>query len=95
MILIDIQVTLGLILYFAYSDWGIKAFKNPAINVMKDAAVRKIAVEHLAIMIVAWIIVHIGYSKIKKSTNPHKTTLIFYGLSILLILLGIPWDKIV
>lgn len=94
MIVIDIQATLGLILYFGFSNSGIKAFSNPNINVMKNDAIRKIAVEHLILMLLAWILVHIGYSKIKNSSNPNKSTLIYYGLSILLILLGIPWDRI-
>lgn len=95
MIITDIQFLIGMILYFAFSPLGIKAFSNDNINVMKDAVVRKIAVEHLVLMLAAWILIHIGYSKVKKSANPHKSILIYYGLGLVLILAGIPWGKLV
>lgn len=94
MIVVDIQCTIGLALYFGVSSFGLKAFSNPNINVMKDAAVRKIAIEHLVLMLAAWIIVHIGYSKIKSAQNPHKTVVVYYGIAMILMLAGIPWGRV-
>lgn len=94
LIVVDIQFLLGLVLYFGFSSFGIKAFSNPELNVMKDAIVRKIAVEHLVLMLAAWILIHIGYSKIKKAQLPHKSAVVYYGIALVLILAGIPWDRI-
>jgi len=94
MIVIDIQFALGLILYTGYSSLGLKAFSNPDVNVMKDADVRLIAIEHLTLMLLAWVLVHVGYSKSKKANNPNKTVTIFYSIALLLILIGIPWSRL-
>jgi len=94
LISMEIQFVLGLALYFIISDLGLKAFLNPAVNVMKEAAYRQIAVEHFILMFAAWIVMHIGYIKIKKSDNKNATVLIYYGITLVLILLGIPWSKI-
>lgn len=94
MIVMDVQFLLGVILYFGYSAYGLKAFSNDNINVMKDKLVREIAVEHLVLMLAAWILVHIGYSKMKKATNKHLGIVLFYTLSLALILIGIPWDRV-
>ena len=43
LIVVDLQFLLGVTLYFGLSRFGIKAFSDPSMNVMKDAMVRKIA----------------------------------------------------
>lgn len=96
MILCDIQLLLGLTLYFIYSPMGIAAFETGMANVMKTAPLRKIAVEHFILMFLAITLVHIGYSKIKKATEAaqlSKTSLIFFGIALVLILAGIPWVR--
>lgn len=94
MVISDIQFLIGLVLYVAYSPFGLKAFSNENINVMKDKAVREIAVEHLVLMLAAWILVHIGYAKMKKASNKFRVTSIYYSIALVLILLGIPWDRL-
>ena len=94
LIILDLQFTIGLVLYVGLSPFGVKAFSNPDINVMKDANVRAIAIEHLLLMLAAWVILHIGYSKAKKSANPNKLVLLYYSIGLALILVGIPWDRI-
>jgi hypothetical protein len=59
--------------------------------------VRKIAVEHFVLMLAAIALVHIGYIKVKKATEAaavKKASLIFFGIALVLILAGIPWDKL-
>ena len=92
MVSMDIQLLIGLILYFT-GPW-FAALKNNASVVMKDAASRFFAVEHMAMMIVAIAAVHIGYSATKKAgTNnaKHKKSLIFFAIALLIILAAIPW----
>lgn len=98
MIICDIQLVIGLALYFKYSGYGISAFNNGVGSVMKNSDLRKIAVEHFALMVIAFTFVHIGYAKIKKATETariKKISLIFFGIAIVLILAAVPWNRIV
>lgn len=87
----DIQLLLGLVLYFMNS-W-FERLKDLGNN-MKDPMNRFFTMEHSLMMIIAWILVHAGRSAVKKaltSKAKFKKTLIFFGLSLLLILAAIPW----
>lgn len=98
MIICDIQLVIGLALYFKYSGYGVSAFDSGVGNVMKNADLRKIAVEHFALMIIAFTFVHIGYAKIKKTTEISRLkriSLIFFGIALVLILAAVPWNRIV
>lgn len=97
MIICDIQLLMGLTLYFSLSPLGLQAFDQGMAFVMKNAEVRKIAVEHFILMLGAIALTHIGYAKLKKATEASavkKISLIFFGLSLVLILAGIPWAKL-
>lgn len=92
MISCDIQLLLGLILYFT-GIWFDK-LKSGMGAVMKDPIDRFFAVEHALMMIVAWILVHMGRTMVKRAdtdAQKHKRTLIYFGLALLLILAMIPW----
>jgi uncharacterized membrane-anchored protein len=87
----DIQLVLGLVLYFKFS-WFDK-LKDMG-NTMKNSFDRFFAVEHMSMMLIAWLLVHIGYSAVKRANTDakkHKKMLIFFGLALLLILASIPW----
>ena len=97
MIMCDIQLLIGSLLYFKYSGYGISAFNNGVGAVMKNADLRKIAVEHVVLMLIALVLVHIGYSKVKKAMELDKlkrTSLIYFGIALVLILAGIPWNRL-
>jgi hypothetical protein len=97
MIVTDVQFLMGILLYFVYSSMGLSAFENGMAFVMKNADVRKIAVEHFTLMIIAWAMVHIGYVKIKKAQTGkqvQKTSLVFFGIALVLILAAIPWARL-
>lgn len=93
-IFIDIQLLVGLILYFvspltraAFADFG---------AAMKNAPLRFYAVEHILMMIIALVIIHIGRSKSKKAKIPfrkHRAAAIFYTIGLVIILAAIPWDR--
>ena len=93
MISCDIQLLVGLILYFWASPITTSAFANFGAA-MKDKELRFWAVEHITGMLIAWLLVHIGRARSKKGTDlaKHKSSLIFYGLAILIILASIPWS---
>jgi len=92
MISCDIQLLIGLILYFNNSWFD--QLKNNASVVMKTGALRFFAVEHALMMIIAWLLVHIGRSMVKRSdidAQKHKRSLIYFGIAIVIILSMIPW----
>jgi len=87
----DIQLVLGLILYFVNS-WFDRL--RDLGNNMKDANTRFFTMEHALLMIIAWLLVHIGRVSVKRAVTTagkHKRSLVFFGLAILIILASIPW----
>jgi len=92
MISCDIQLLIGLVLYF--NNMWFDRVKSSMGEVMKNSTERFFAVEHALMMIIAWLLVHIGRSMVKRSaidTQKHKRSLIYFGLAIVLILAMIPW----
>ncbi len=68
--------------------------KTDAKEVMKNSVLRFFAMEHVLMMIIAWLLVHVGRSMIKRSNTDaqkHKRMLLFFGLAFLLIIAMIPW----
>lgn len=91
MISFDIQLLIGLALYF------LKGWFNTLTSgggVMKNEYHRFFAVEHMIGMLIALILVHLGYSAVKKNI-PDATKfkrLFWYSLLSLIITLAmIPW----
>ncbi len=92
MICCDIQLLIGLALFF-FNGWFTKVQEGMG-TVMKNNTARFFTVEHATIMIVAWFLVHIGRSVVKKTNSDqgkHKKALLFFGLALLLIIISIPW----
>lgn len=94
--LMDLQLLTGLVLYFflspltkiAFSDMG-AAMKNPDL--------RFYAVEHLSMMLIAVVLVHIGRAKSKKAildVSKFKTGAIYFLIAMAFILAGIPWGRL-
>ncbi|KAA3437591.1 hypothetical protein [Rufibacter hautae] len=86
-----LQWVIGLILYFV-SPLGLKSASGAA---MKDATTRLYVLEHPLMMVLAVILITIGYSKAKRQIGTNqgfKTMTIFYGLGLILILSRIPWN---
>ena len=91
----DIQLLLGLILYFFLSPITTSAFSNFAAA-MANSDTRFYVAEHLLMMIVAVVLVHVGRIFAKRNTVPakkHRVSAIFYLLALGAILLAIPWDR--
>jgi len=88
LIFTHVQFVLGLILYF------ISPYVKHESGVMKDTLLRFYTVEHFVMMILAVILITIGYSVSKRKTealSKFKTTAIYYLIALLIILAAIPW----
>lgn len=86
-----IQLLIGLVLYFV-SPLGMSNFSGAN---MKDSTSRLYMLEHPLMMILAIVLITVGYSKAKKlqdSNQKYKKILIFYTLGLILILSRIPWS---
>lgn len=91
LIVSHLQLLIGLILYFI-SPRGLSNFSGEA---MGDAMSRLYMLEHPLTMIIAIVLITIGYSKAKSGTDDtsrYKKILIFYGLGLVLMLIRIPWS---
>ncbi len=94
MICADVMLLLGLYQWFT-GPWGLKNIKaNGMSAVMKDSITRFFAIEHFIGMILAIVMIHVGYSYAKKDLLDkvkHRRTVLFYVIALLLILVFIPW----
>lgn len=91
--LLDLQVLLGLLLYFFLSPITRAAMQDLGA-VMKSSGLRFWSVEHVFGIIVGFVFVHIGRARTRKLTDSparHKAALISYTLGLLAILVSIPW----
>tara|TARA_B100001059_G_C17591918_1_gene455074 strand:+ start:169 stop:612 length:444 start_codon:yes stop_codon:yes gene_type:complete len=96
LIVTHIQVLIGLILYM-FSPSAMGAIKSSGMgSVMKDSVLRYFSVEHPSMMLIAVVLITIGYSKHKKkesSAQKFKTIAIFYTIALVLVLSRIPWNS--
>ena len=88
LIFMHLQLLLGLVLYFI----------SPKVifetNSMKDSLLRFFLVEHIGLMIIAVILITIGYVKFDRAgdeTKKHKHIVVYYSIAFFLILVAIPW----
>jgi hypothetical protein len=91
--LLDLQLLVGLVLYFALSPITRAAIEDFGAA-MKSSGLRFWAVEHLFGMTVGLALVHIGRVRTRRLTDPaarHKVALISYTLGLLAILISLPW----
>lgn len=94
--IMDLQLLVGLALYFFLSPITKTAFQNIG-EAMKNGDLRFYLVEHVALMLIAIVLVHIGKSRAKKallSRRKYGIALVFYGTAYILILAAIPWGRI-
>jgi len=90
---LDLQVLIGLVLYVALSPTTQAIFRNFG-EAMGNSVTRFWAVEHIFGMLVAVALAHVGRVRARKVLLPgarHRTLAIFFGLSLLVMLLTIPW----
>lgn len=91
----SLQLLLGVILYIFLSPVTRQAFSDFGAA-MRTPDIRFYAVEHLVLMLVAVALAHIGVKRAGKATDErvrHRVSAIFFGLSLVAMLAGIPWDR--
>jgi len=92
---IDTQLLLGLVLYIFLSPIVRTAFQNFGAA-MSVPDLRFFAIEHIFYMLVAIVFAHLGTAlpkKVEDSQSKHKRALILLGISLLIVLIGMPWGR--
>lgn len=92
---LDIQVLLGLVLYLVLSPITTNNFSNFG-DAMGNADIRFFLVEHLALMIIAVALAHVGSARSRKAEpdrNKHRLAAIFFTLALIAIVVAIPWAR--
>src|SRR5262245_52953604 len=90
---LDLQMLIGLILYFIVSPNMREILANFG-GAMKDPASRFWAVEHLTPMLAAVVAAHIGRALARKAATSDargKRLLTWFSIAFVLILIGMPW----
>ncbi|MBX3173056.1 MAG: hypothetical protein KF709_01460 [Gemmatimonadaceae bacterium] len=91
---LHLQLLLGLLL-FLFSP-TVKAAMRDMAAVMADAATRKVVIEHPTVMVIAAILMTVGSLVAKNAATDaarHRLALIFSGITMALVLWGIPWQR--
>jgi uncharacterized protein YacL len=86
-----LQLLIGLVLYFI-SPVGLSNFSGEA---MSESLSRLYILEHPLTMLIAIVLVSVGYIKAKKpgdDARRFRTVIIYYGLGLILMLSRIPWS---
>lgn len=92
-IALDSQLLMGLILYFVLSPITKAFFTNLSAGMSNDT-IRFFGIEHFFIMLIGIALAHYASTLSKKgisSTEKFKRSAILYSITLLLILLGVPW----
>jgi hypothetical protein len=88
---VHLQILIGFLLYIA-RGWANNFSKMGEI--MGDSTLRFWTVEHIFGMLLAAVLVQIGRTKSKKSSQDstkHKLAFVFYTLGLVIIIAMIPW----
>lgn len=91
--IMSLQIVLGLLLYVGISPMMQQIFSNFGAA-MGDRVLRFWAVEHIFAMIVALALAHIGRARSRRAQDDvtkHRTAAIFFTISLIVMLLAIPW----
>jgi hypothetical protein len=90
----DLMFLVGVSLWY-FGPKGYKYIESMGMSaVMKDSYARFFAIEHITMMLIAIILIHIGKAQAKKAISDkakHKRTLLFYLIALIIILISIPW----
>ena len=90
--LYDLQMLVGLALYFALSPLTSAAMAD--FGAAMGSGLRYWAVEHPFGMILGLVLAHIGRVRIRKARDDerkHRAAALFFALSVIAILVSIPW----
>ncbi len=92
---LDMQLLLGLLLYFFFSPLTRSALQNFGAA-MGNPGLRFFALEHALYMFLAVVFAHLGGVFTKGADDAaarQRIAVIWYGLALLMLLLGMPWNR--
>jgi cytochrome c biogenesis factor len=90
----DIQLLLGLILYFLLSPLTRPVLEGQMGLVMGNIEMRFFGVEHIFYMILGVVFVHVGTILSRRADDPvakHRRAAIWFTLAAIVLIVGIPW----
>lgn len=90
----DLQLLVGLILYLFLSPLTRPLFQGQMSLVMQNEQLRFFGVEHILLMVVSVVFVHLGTvlsRRAEQSLLKHRQAAIWFSLAVLALLAGIPW----
>ena len=91
---LDIQFTVGLILYFGFSPF-FSAVYHSFKESMSDQGARFFGIEHQVAMFIATAVAHIGTDRAKQMAGPgrHRAVLIAMLVFFAIVMWAIPWPS--
>lgn len=95
LIVFHIQLIIGFIAYFTSAQFEYLK-QNGMGAAMKEPEIRLYVMEHPLMMILAIVLITIGFSKHKKQMTDRacfKMIFIYYGIALLFVLSRIPWNQ--
>lgn len=95
LIVTHIQILIGFVAYFLSAQFTFLR-ENGMGEAMKNSEIRLVIMEHPLMMILAVVLITIGFSKHKSKTTDKakfKTIAIYYGIALLFVLSRIPWSQ--
>lgn len=89
---LDLQMTLGLLLYVGFSPLTRAAFAHIGAA-MHDDVLRFWAVEHVTGMVAAIAIAHVGHARVRRLPLPvrRRAAWRWFGAALVVVLITIPW----
>jgi hypothetical protein len=90
---VDLQLVVGLVLYFFISPITRLGLRNFAAAMQINVA-RFFTIEHVIGMVIGIALVHIARVKIRKAADAdrkHRLALVLYGIALVVMILLIPW----
>ena len=92
---LDVQLLLGLLLYAVFSPLTREGMRDMGAA-MRDPAVRYFLVEHLAIMLAAIVVAHVGAARIRRAGSDaarFQQASLWLGIALAAVLGFIPWAR--
>jgi hypothetical protein len=93
MMVLDIQMLLGLLLYLVLSPFTAQALNNFGAA-MRNPALRFWAVEHVSVMLVAVVLAHLGRMLARTARTPQskrRRQIVCYTLATIAMIAATPW----
>ena len=95
LIVAHFQLLIGFLAYFFSAQFQYLR-ENGMGAAMQERSIRYFIIEHPLMMILAMVLITMGFSKHKRKTTDtekFKTLAIYYGIALLFVLSRIPWNQ--